>query len=678
VRGETSTDPRNPVEEYNKKESFVVMTESRIEIDTAAPFASVKDALNIFGEGSSTRVQRNFTIGPSPDQRMSSLEAELHLAHSELTKAREQLAASESKDLKKLQDTNCHVEEKENTQEYSFESEGSSWQAQLDAALEQQSAVEQETVRKEIEILQAELDAVNMQYRVTAADLASALSEIKSMREIMQGLMDAKTLAEEQAEHFSMMAEMSAKKVDELTNDLSVMKESLLRANESHMEAEKEFSTALAAESKRSADTVNAAAAEVANLNAKVKETEAKLLSATAELERMEQEISATKEREQKALKSEVAANLSLQRMKIDVEDAKVATDKARAMAIQLEDVNAKLKKAAEQEICLLASLASLKAELKNMNAELVNAKNEAEAATSRLEEMQNHSCVELEAAALGLTKAKESLSSSMAALQQMTTEAEDAKVAAAEATIDSMKLRQELEQAMAHTSTLESRLQAALMETEAARASEVMALQEITYIKEKASTNRDTPQVGPEDTHTHEEYKAMTRKVQETDELANKRVAAAMAQADAAKVMEKEMLGKMDAAKKLIESTQTAMRDAIQRAEAAESAKAAVEGELRRWRADGEQRRKACVEAPIQAVHSNGTVKGNLRNGSRKTFESTKSESYARSQNVNPITLKDRETLAQALQYKFPSEKVAKKSIFATKFGPYFSKKVK
>jgi hypothetical protein len=259
---------------------------------------------------------------------MSSLEAELHLAHSELTKAREQLAASESKDLKKLQDTNCHVEEKENTQEYSFESDGSSWQAQLDAALEQQSAVEQETVRKEIEILQAELDAVNMQYRVTAADLATALSEIKSMREHMQGLMDAKTLAEEQAEHFSMVAEMSAKKVDELTNDLSVVKESLLRANESHMEAESEFSTALAAELKKSADTENAAVAEVANLNAKVKETEAKLLSATAELERMEQEISAAKEREQKALKSEVAANLSLQRMKIDVEDAKVATDK--------------------------------------------------------------------------------------------------------------------------------------------------------------------------------------------------------------------------------------------------------------------------------------------------------------------------------------------------------------
>ncbi|CAK9190583.1 unnamed protein product [Sphagnum troendelagicum] len=631
------------------------MAESRAEIDTAAPFASVKDALNIFGEGSCTR-------------RMASLEAELHLAHIELTKLKEQLAASENnKDLCTLNEqlhdeSTCHLEEKENLQEDLFpaaEDGNDSWQAQLDAALEQQrNTDDQETVRKEIELLQAELDVVNREYASTAANLACALNDIQSLREGMQGLIDAKALAEGQAGHFSTVAEMSAKRVDELTKDLSAMEESLSKANESRMEAEREFRTTLAAESKRLAAVANNAAAEVANLDEKVKETEAKLVSAIADLEKMEQELSSTKEREQNALKAE-----------------------ARASAIQLEDTNAKLKKATEQETCLLASLASLKAELKNMSAELVNAKRETEDANARVEEVKNQSCAALETAALEEAKTKESLSSSMAALQQVTAQAEEAKAAAAEAIKDSVKLRQELEQAMAHTSTLESRLQAALMETEAARASEAMALQEIKYIKEKESTNRDNVQAGQEVTHSHEEYEVLTRKMHEAEELANKRVAAAIAQADAAKAVEREMQSKMDAARKLIECSQTAMREAIERAEAAEAAKSAVEGELRRWRDDGEQRRKAAVEAVIQAVSRNGAVKSNLANGSSKTLESTRSLSYAMSQNSNSTIIKDQEapeTLALALQHKFPGENKAKKNIFVTKFGPYFYKKIK
>jgi hypothetical protein len=263
----------------------------------------------------------------------------------------------------------------------------------------------------------------------------------------------------------------------------------------------------------------------------------------------------------------------------------------------------------------------------------------------------------------------------------QVTAQAEEAKAAAAEAIKDSVKLRQELEQAMAHTSTLESRLQAALMETEAARASEAMALQEIKYIKEKESTNTDNVQAGQEVTHSHEEYEVLTRKMHEAEELANKRVAAAIAQADAAKAVEREMQSKMDAARKLIECSQTAMREAIERAEAAEAAKSAVEGELRRWRDDGEQRRKAAVEAVIQAVSRNGAVKSNLANGSSKTLESTRSLSYAMSQNSNSTIIKDQEapeTLALALQHKFPGENKAKKNIFVTKFGPYFYKKIK
>jgi hypothetical protein len=53
----------------------------------------------------------------------------------------------------------------------------------------------------------------------------------------------------------------------------------------------------------------------------------------------------------------------------------------------------------------------------------------------------------------------------------------------------------------------------------------------QIKYIKEKDSTNRDNVQAGQEVTHSHEEYEVLTRKMHEAEELANKRVAAAIAQ---------------------------------------------------------------------------------------------------------------------------------------------------
>jgi hypothetical protein len=53
----------------------------------------------------------------------------------------------------------------------------------------------------------------------------------------------------------------------------------------------------------------------------------------------------------------------------------------------------------------------------------------------------------------------------------------------------------------------------------------------QIKYIKEKESTNRDNVQAGQEVTHSHEEYEVLTRKMHEAEELANKRVAAAIAQ---------------------------------------------------------------------------------------------------------------------------------------------------
>ena len=84
---------------------------------------------------------------------------------------------------------------------------------------------------------------------------------------------------------------------------------------------------------------------------------------------------------------------------------------KARAMATQLEEYTATFKGSEEEERRLLASLASLKAELKNANNQLVNLKKEAEDSSAEMEEQLSRLQADLEASIAGEARAKESLS---------------------------------------------------------------------------------------------------------------------------------------------------------------------------------------------------------------------------------------------------------------------------
>jgi hypothetical protein len=142
--------------------------------------------------------------------------------------------------------------------------------------------------------------------------------------------------------------------------------------------------------------------------------------------------------------------------------------------------------------------------------------------------------------------------------------------------------------------------------------------------------------------------------------------------QVEAAKASELETLTKMDAAKHLIDSSQAAMKQAIQIAE-----------ELRKWRSENEQRRKAAVAAVFQAVGTNGvTLNGsptstNQKEGimNRKGVSFTmKSNRRSQSPSLSPSTPQSGD---QVQQFNFGDEK-AKKNLFSTKLGSYFTKKVK
>ncbi|KAK8623064.1 hypothetical protein V6N13_117958 [Hibiscus sabdariffa] len=157
-------------------------------------------------------------------------------------------------------------------------------------------------------------------------------------------------------------------------------------------------------------------------------------------------------------------------------------------------------------------------------------------------------------------------------------------------------KLKLEAETSRIALEEAEKQLAVALEEAEAAKDAETRALDQIKMLSEKTNAARASiSESGPNITISREELESLSRKVEESDNLSEMKVAAAMAQVEAVKASENEALKRLEATQKEIEDMKVAAADALKRAEMAEAAKRAVEGELRRWR---EREQKKAAEA--------------------------------------------------------------------------------
>ncbi|CAM6037148.1 unnamed protein product [Sphagnum compactum] len=558
-----------------------------------------------------------------------------------------------------------------------------------EAALNHSAAeAELEQVRTELNVLkeaEAKLAESIAQLEATKAELAFCKDEEASL---------GVTIASKTAELEELNAELRLIKEAEekyrgvvavTALDLEEARSKLLAAKE----AEETATGALAATT-----------AEFETLKAEfsaAKETQEKsgeaMILTNKELEELKAELAATKDSEQRFKAAVADYSLKLQGLKLDLEDTTKIAEKARSFAMQLEESNVKLKKAIEQEQTMSASLASLKAELNNTRTELAAVKEEGEAAVADVSaEMQlelSRANNLLEAATTAEAKAKESVARLNDALNQVTLEVDEAKAVAKKAAEEAETSKHKLEEAQAHTDTLQSQLQAVIMELEAVKASEAHALSQVKVRRENnMDIDAEGNEQGPEITLPREEYEALTRQVQEADELANKRVVAALAKVDAAKASELELQRKLDGAQNEAEVMRVALKQATQKVENAEAAKSAIEEMLRRGR--GERR--------THAHHPGGADGGYIASplhvlGDGRAYMN--SPTPITSQNSSPLhplfgdahhvaaTLpvpeeRTSESLADILQSKVTPEEKAKKGRFSTKLGSYFNKKAK
>ncbi|KAE8708319.1 WEB family protein [Hibiscus syriacus] len=270
-----------------------------------------------------------------------------------------------------------------------------------------------------------------------------------------------------------------------------------------------------------------------------------------------------------------------------------------RTVTLELDGAKESLQKVAEEENSLRSMLESLKLEVECVmkeDSELQEKEREAESVAGNLHVQHQKSKSKLEAFLIEESKTRGACEEMISSLQQLMVETKNARREGEGMKKEAEKLKSEAEAAKITFDEDGKQLRAFLEEVEVAKENEIRALDKIKMLFERATAAlSSTSDSGANITISREEFKSLSHKVEESDNIAEMKVAAAMAQVEAVKASENVALKRLEAAQKEIEDMKAATADALKRAEMAEAAKRAVEGELRRWR---EREQKKAAEA--------------------------------------------------------------------------------
>ncbi|XP_010264462.1 PREDICTED: WEB family protein At2g38370-like [Nelumbo nucifera] len=176
--------------------------------------------------------------------------------------------------------------------------------------------------------------------------------------------------------------------------------------------------------------------------------------------------------------------------------------------------------------------------------------------------------------------------------LQELSMETSKFKKMAEAAKVKVLRTISEIEQTKTSIKTAEIGLVAAKKMGEAARAAEAVALAEMKALSNSKSSSRVSWQ-NPGVTLSFKEYSSLTHKAQEAEENLKRKVVDAMLQIDEANISKMEILKKVEEAEAEVKISKKALQEALNRVEAADKGKFAVEEALRKWRSEHGHKRR-------------------------------------------------------------------------------------
>lgn len=556
---------------------------TRVVIDTAAPFESVKAAVILFGERVDWKSQQRHP-GSSVERRTLS-EPELQKAQEDLAYYKDKLAFTQAStagvllELKKVKRLIQNPASKqEGTDILSYKSmEAADGSKHTGTAFADKPAnLKLQSILREVESVTVELISATVSKEAAVKGLQDALSSLNSVSE----------------------------RVDELGGEKVSLDVAVSDAHIALADAEEQVAQL---KSGQKEDLINSVPSDfMEKKSAEIKSLESKLEGSQSMVMKLKQDLFASKQTDRVGVEAALEIEQKMVKVKHELEQAKseelsMVAKLAKTLE-ESDDLKTNLEMATQERVTLSSTIESLKADEERGRMELGSMHEKEQIACATLASLQDelHKVKEsLLSARAGEARAFEANDILPASIKQAASEADAAKAAAKATKEEARKARQEIEQVKAATSTALSRQQAALKELEAAKASEAMALADMKALKESETQGPDTDSelegiMGV--TITLEEYSALKQAGVEAEGLADKRVVEAIDYVEEAKANQSRAQSKLDDTAKEAEKGREELQRTQKQADDAQEAKLTAEADLRMWRAEHDQRRKSGV----------------------------------------------------------------------------------
>ncbi|XP_047268339.1 WEB family protein At1g12150-like [Capsicum annuum] len=565
------------------------------EIDTRAPFQSVRAAVSLFGDtGSSPQSKPTIKRSKTIEERVLEKESRLHLALRELDSFKEQIRSTETtkaqalRDLEKAKRTLQALTGKLETLSESKQSAIEATETAKARAIE----LEEEKSSKPVvgtDAWKQNVEAEREQYRTSSGELNSAKQELTNLRQDFDAALEAKLAAFQEAADAQHNAAINRERLGKLSKEVTTLQETLGQVKIASLQAQEEHEKLIA-------------------------DKETHLHSLKTAKEEAEEKIKVLKEDPDSQL---VTENL-IEKLEVTNEAMHVLQEqlnKVRALDLEaynkanaeLDAAKNVLKVIAAEESSLRSTVDSLKQEVERVKGELNELKKKSEEKEFLIENLKlelENSKKDLETSISATTKAGGDSNDLPSRIQQLTSEANQYSKEAEEMKKSAEILRQDAKTKQETTKETEEKLKIALKEAEEAKAAQKLADDKIHNPSSTSTTTTTTANdANDDDDKKHssepsngkirlsvEEFEALKKRVEGIKNDADIKVATVMAQVETINANEKHAKEKLEGLLKEKEDINIATQDALKTTEMAEAAKLIVEGELQKWRQKEQQ----------------------------------------------------------------------------------------